>query len=67
MLNKALINKWTWSFAMEREAIWKRVIVGNLGKRQGDEGHARERIGMEWACRRQVEKDRMLLKVGLVT
>uniref|UniRef100_F6HIV1 Uncharacterized protein n=1 Tax=Vitis vinifera TaxID=29760 RepID=F6HIV1_VITVI len=41
VLNKALINKWTWSFATERDPIWKRVIVGNLGKRQGDEGHAR--------------------------
>lgn len=33
VLNKALINKWTWSFTMEREAIWKRVIVGKLGKK----------------------------------
>ena len=38
ILNKALLSKWNWRFANEREALWNQVIrgkiegVGALGK-----------------------------------
>ncbi|RVW40194.1 Transposon TX1 uncharacterized 149 kDa protein [Vitis vinifera] len=30
-LNKALLSKWNWRFANEREALWNQVIRGNVG------------------------------------
>ena len=29
--NKALLGKWSWRFAIERNPLWKRVIVGKYG------------------------------------
>ena len=46
-------------FAMEREAIWKRVMVRKSWKIQEDEIHVRKVIGMKWTCRRQLEQDSM--------
>ena len=34
--NKALLGKWSWRFAIERNPLWKRVLVGKYG--QEDEG-----------------------------
>ncbi|RVW97250.1 putative ribonuclease H protein [Vitis vinifera] len=36
ILNKALLCKWSWRFAMEREAFWNQVIRGKYGEKQGD-------------------------------
>ncbi|RVW82307.1 putative ribonuclease H protein [Vitis vinifera] len=36
ILNKALLCKWSWRFAMEREAFWNQVIRGKYGEEQGD-------------------------------
>ena len=36
ILNKALLAKWNWRFAIEREALWNQVIRGKYGKDKGD-------------------------------
>ena len=36
LLNKALLCKWSWQFAMEGEALWKQVICGKYGEEEGD-------------------------------
>ena len=35
LLNKALLCKWSWCFAVEREALWRQVICGKYGKEAG--------------------------------
>ena len=40
ILNKALLCKWSWRFAMEREAFWNKVIRGKYGEEQGEIGRA---------------------------
>lgn len=46
--NKALLGKWSWRFATERNPLWKQVIIGKCG--QEDEGWCtngvRERYGV---------------------
>ena len=32
ILNKALLAKWNWRFANEREALWNQVIRGKYGE-----------------------------------
>ncbi|KAL6320158.1 hypothetical protein AAG906_004667 [Vitis piasezkii] len=34
-LNKALLSKWNWRFANEREALWNQVIRGKYGEDRG--------------------------------
>ncbi|RVW62551.1 putative ribonuclease H protein [Vitis vinifera] len=35
ILNKALLAKWNWRFANEREALWNQVIRGKYGEERG--------------------------------
>ena len=35
LLNKALLGKWIWRFACDKENLWKRVILAKYGQ----EGH----------------------------
>ena len=35
LLNKALLCKWSWRFAIEREAFWNQVIRGKYEEEQG--------------------------------
>ena len=35
ILNKALLGKWSWCFANEREAFWNKVIRGKYGEERG--------------------------------
>ncbi|CBI31907.3 unnamed protein product, partial [Vitis vinifera] len=35
ILNKTLLCKWSWRFAIEREAFWNQVIRGKYGEEQG--------------------------------
>ena len=35
ILNKALLCKWSWRFAIEREVFWNQVIRGKYGEEQG--------------------------------
>ena len=32
MRNLALLCKWSWHFAVEREALWRQVIYGKYGE-----------------------------------
>ena len=34
-LNKALLGKWSWRFAKEREPLWKQIIIGKFGVKEG--------------------------------
>ena len=34
-LNKALLGKWNWRFANERDSLWRTVISRKLGEAQG--------------------------------
>ena len=35
MMNIALLSKWNWRFANEREAFWKQVISYKYGEEDG--------------------------------
>ncbi|RVW32762.1 putative ribonuclease H protein [Vitis vinifera] len=35
LLNKALLCKWSWRFAVEREALWRQVISAKYGEEEG--------------------------------
>ena len=35
LLNKALLSKWNWHFAIESEALWKQVISHKYGVEEG--------------------------------
>ena len=35
LLNKALLCKWSWRFAVEREALWRQVICAKYGEEEG--------------------------------
>ena len=34
-LNKALLGKWSWRFAVERDSLWKQVIIDKFGVEEG--------------------------------
>jgi hypothetical protein len=34
-LNRALLGKWLWRFAMERDALWRKVVDINYGSMMG--------------------------------
>ena len=34
-LNRALLCKWNWRFANERENLWRHVIVGSSKRKKG--------------------------------
>ena len=34
-LNKALLGKWNWKFAIERNSLWKQVIIDKYGEEEG--------------------------------
>ncbi|RVW74012.1 putative ribonuclease H protein [Vitis vinifera] len=36
LLNRALLGKWIWRFACERENLWKQVIVAKFGQKMMD-------------------------------
>ena len=35
-LNKALLGKWSWKFVVERDSLWKQVIIDKFGVEEGD-------------------------------
>ena len=35
LLNKAFLCKWSWRFAVEREALWRQVICAKYGEEEG--------------------------------
>ena len=36
LMNKALLGKWTWRFASDKEALWKQVLVAKYGQEDHD-------------------------------
>ena len=41
LLNKALLSKWIWRYACEKDSLWKQVIMTSMGKRVLDGGQIR--------------------------
>lgn len=37
-LNKALVGRWNWRFAMERDLLWKQIIIEKFGEEEGNGG-----------------------------
>ena len=37
-LNKALVGRWNWRFAMERDLLWKQIIIEKFGEEEGERG-----------------------------
>ena len=35
-LNRALLSKWSWRFANERDSLWRSIIGTNFGEEEGD-------------------------------
>ncbi|RVW81071.1 hypothetical protein CK203_045398 [Vitis vinifera] len=52
ILNKALLCKWSWRFAIEREAFWNQVIRGKYGEEQGG-WCSKEARGVLWKSLRK--------------
>ncbi|RVW59956.1 putative ribonuclease H protein [Vitis vinifera] len=53
LLNKALLGKWVWRFAIDRDDLWKQVIIAKYGKRVMD-GEQRRLMGLsEWGFGRK--------------
>ncbi|RVW52909.1 hypothetical protein CK203_110630 [Vitis vinifera] len=50
ILNKALLCKWNWRFAIEREAFWNQVIRRKYGEEQGGWCSKEAKGGMVWGC-----------------
>ena len=34
-LNKALLGKWSWKFVVERDSLWKQVIIDGFRVKEG--------------------------------
>ncbi|RVX19138.1 putative ribonuclease H protein [Vitis vinifera] len=60
ILNKALLYKWSWRFAIEREAFWNQVIRGKYGEEQGGWSSKEARGGMVWGCGKLLGRNGML-------
>ena len=56
ILNRALLCKWSWRFAVERESFWKLVISRKFGKEGG--GWSSRELGraMGWGFGRKLER-----------
>ena len=70
LFNKALLGKWSWRFAKERDPLWKRVIIGKYGVQEATwctkEVRGRFGVGVWKAIRNgwDVFKANTRLKVG---
>lgn len=57
--NKALLAKWLWRFGMERDSLWRRVVVARFGEQsrwESKEVHVRHGCGI-WKSILKVRKD----------
>ncbi|RVX22279.1 hypothetical protein CK203_001562 [Vitis vinifera] len=70
ILNKALLCKWSWRFAIEREAFWNQVIKGKYGEEQGGWSSKEARGGYGMGCGKllgrngEVVRSRLFFVVG---
>ena len=60
ILNKALLCKWNWRFAIEREAFWNQVIRRKYGEEQGGWCSKEAKGGMVWGCGKLLGRNGML-------
>ncbi|RVW79726.1 hypothetical protein CK203_042340 [Vitis vinifera] len=56
-LNKALLRKWSWRFAKEREPLWKQVIIDKFGLERGVRNGRRVKFWKDLWCEDQTLKD----------
>ena len=55
LMNIALLSKWNWRCANEREAFWKQVINHKYGEEEGGWcSRAVSERGMVWGCGKQL-------------
>ncbi|RVW95180.1 LINE-1 retrotransposable element ORF2 protein [Vitis vinifera] len=53
LLNKALLGKWVWRFAIDRDVLWKQVIIAKYGQ-EGHGWRAKKAYGtIEWGFGRK--------------
>ncbi|XP_034678940.1 uncharacterized protein LOC117909152 [Vitis riparia] len=55
--NKALLCKWSWRFAIEREAFWNQVIRGKYGKEHGRWSSKEAREGVWYGLWKTLRKE----------
>ena len=47
-LNKALVGRWNWRFAMERDLLWKQIIIEKFVEEEGERGGGGAAAGSRW-------------------
>ena len=50
LMNVALLCKWSWWYANEREALWKQVISQKYGEEDGGRRSREVRGSLVWGC-----------------
>ncbi|RVW69042.1 La-related protein 6B [Vitis vinifera] len=55
-LNKAFLGKWSWKFAIERNSLWKQVIIDKYGVEDGGNGR-KVKFWKDLWCEDQALKD----------
>jgi hypothetical protein len=48
--NQALMGKWLWRYATEREALWRKIIKAKYEDQDGGGVRRRCRVLMVWGC-----------------
>ena len=64
-LNRALLCKWNWRFANERETLWKHVISRKFGEEEGGWYTREVREGFGVGLWKEIRKEDSLLKTKL--
>ncbi|RVX04514.1 hypothetical protein CK203_023399 [Vitis vinifera] len=65
-LNKALLCKWNWRFANERETLWRHVINRKFGEEEGGWYTREVREGFGVGFRKKIRKEGSLLQNKVV-
>ncbi|RVW74735.1 putative ribonuclease H protein [Vitis vinifera] len=65
-LNRALLCKWNWRFANEREALWRQVIGRKFGEEQGGWYTREVREGFGVSLWKEIRKEGALLQNKVV-
>ena len=65
-LNRALLCKWNWLFANERETLWKHVIGRKFGEEEGGWSTREVRNGFGVGFWKEIRKEQSLLQNKVV-
>ena len=69
VLNKALLGKWGWRFTVERDSLWRRLIVGKFEEEGGGWTSRVLREGYEVRFWKSIKKNWEVFqsRVGFIT